>query len=227
MSDLLQDLSFENICYLDIGANKPKFMNNTYLFYERGFRGVLVEPNSSLCEELREERPGDVVLNVGVGIDEHISEADFYMFSEDIDGLNTFSHEVAEHWENVGMDGEKYMIDRVVKVPLMNVNDIISNYFTDCPDFVSIDVEGLDLQVLETFDFAKYQPAIFCVETLAYNTDGSTYKIQPIFELLEDKGYFPYRETYANTIFANKKSYYDCHYQFARGNRVSDKIAHK
>jgi sucrose-6-phosphate hydrolase SacC (GH32 family) len=92
-------------------------------------------------------------------------------------------------------------------MPLLGINHVISNYFTECPDFISIDVEGWDLQILKTLDFEKYNPAVFCVETLAYNNDGSTYKIKEIYDFLNGQGYFPYKETYANTIFLNRNLY--------------------
>ena len=217
--NLLNDLSVKSISYLDIGANNPEFFNNTFLFYEKGYTGVLVEPNAALCEKLRNSRPKDSILNVGIGIDDNIKEADFYQFSEENDGLSTFSYQEAKHWEEVGMDGVKRMIKQVVKTPLLSINHVIENYFTECPDFVSIDVEGWDLKILETFDFAKYSPAVFCVETLAYNKDGSTYRNQQVSELLDSKGYFPYKETFANTIFVNKNLYDFYLYQReARGN---------
>lgn len=207
VNNLLDDLSVKNISYLDIGANNPQFISNTYLFYERGSSGVLVEPNAFLCEKLRATRPRDTVLNVGIGIDENTKEADFYLFPKEADGLSTFSSEEAKHWETVGMNGKKFKIERVFKMPLLNVNEVISNYFTECPDFISIDVEGWDLKILETFDFERYNPAIFCVETLAYKPDGSTYRLKEISKFFESKGYFPFEETYANTIFVNRNLY--------------------
>lgn len=205
--NLLRDLSIQNMSYLDIGANNPEFISNTYLFYKKGSAGVLVEPDSSLCEKLKAVRPRDTVLNVGIGIDESIKEADFYLFSEENDGLSTFSAEQAKYMEEIGLDGVKRMVKKIVKMPLLSINHVISNYFTEYPDFVSIDVEGWDLQILQTLDFEKYNPAVFCVETLCYSNDGSTYRNLLIYDFLESKGYFPYKETYANTIFLNKNLY--------------------
>lgn len=207
VNELLVGLSIRNMSYLDIGANNPKYISNTYLFYEKGFSGVLIEPNKVLCEKLKAERPRDIVLNVGIGFDDQEKEADFHLFAEHADGLGTFSAEEARLWEEVGMSGTKFEVQQIVKVPLMGINCVISNYFTECPDFISIDVEGWDLQILKTLDFEKYCPAVICVETLAYNKDGSTYRNELIRELLEGKGYTLHRETHANTIFVNKNAY--------------------
>src|SRR5947208_479267 len=54
--------------YMDVGACHPTIHNNTYLFYLRGARGVLVEPNVAMIPSLKETRPGDTVLNIGIGV---------------------------------------------------------------------------------------------------------------------------------------------------------------
>lgn len=205
--DLFKVLGFKQISYLDIGANNPDFFSNTFMFYELGHCGLLAEPNSILCDKLQQKRPRDKVLNVGIGFDENVKDADFYVFSGINDGLSTFSTEVAKHWETVGLDKVLRKADRVEKIRLMNVNDVIETHFTEFPDFVSIDVEGWDLQILETMNFDKFTPAVLCAETLAYNSDGSTYRVEAIHRFLESKGYFAFYETYANTIFVNKNLY--------------------
>lgn len=211
--NLLKALSIQNMSYLDIGANDPKFFNNTYLFYKKGFTGILVEPNSSLCAKLSAVRPHDKVLNVGVGIDDKVDEADFYQFAEENAGLGTFSHDNAKYMDEIGLYGVPRKIEQVIKVKLISIDHIISNFFTECPDFISIDVEGWDLKILETLNFGLYSPAVFCVETLAYHDDGSTYRNRNIYEFLSAKGYFAYHETEANAIFVNKNLYDFCEYQ--------------
>src|SRR5687767_14108710 len=70
--DLIVDYVFTALgvqgpTYLDIGANDPVSLSNTYLFYRRRCAGVCVEPNPPLCEAFRRKRPRDHCLNVGVG----------------------------------------------------------------------------------------------------------------------------------------------------------------
>ena len=211
--DLLSEMSIGNMSYLDIGANNPKFISNTYLFYRHGFTGVLVEPNAYLCKKLTAIRPRDRVLNVGIGIDDEVTMADLYLYDDYADGLSTFVFEDTKLWSEVGLGGKTYEYKEVVKTPLMNINYVIEHYFTECPDFVSIDVEGWDLKILESFDFDRYNPAVFCVETLMYSADGSMYRNDEIGSLLESKGYFAFRQTHANTIFVNKNLYDFLQYQ--------------
>lgn len=168
--ELFKKISIKSLSYLEIGTD------NTFLFYEHGFQGVLVETNPVIREKLNKLRPRDVVLDCEIKTDERVK---------------------------MGLEG----LAQVQKTPLLNINEIIEKYFTECPDFVSLDVEGWDFKILQTFDFEKYSPAVFCVETLAYNADGSTYRIKEIIDFFESHGYFSFQETYANNIFVNKNLY--------------------
>lgn len=222
--ELLRKMSIQNMSYLDIGANDPEFFSNTYVFYKKGFTGVLVEPNPSLCGKLRAGRPRDKVLNVGIGIDEERTEADFYQFASEFSGLGTFSHANAKYVDEIGLFGAPRKIQQIIKVELLSINYVISTYFAQCPDFISIDVEGWDLKILESLNFELYNPAVFCVETLAYADDGSTYRIEAISEFLKTKGYFQFHETEANAIFVNK-NLYDFH-EFKNASRLEHSESH-
>jgi hypothetical protein len=112
ISDLFRFLDVPRPAYLDVGAFLPIYSNNTYLFYQRGSRGVLVEPNIDLIPELRAKRPGDAVLNVGIGLTEERS-ADYYCLS--MPQMNTFSKDEAEGL--VRSEGPGLRIRRVTKVP--------------------------------------------------------------------------------------------------------------
>lgn len=191
-------LNISNPTYLDIGANHPYYLSNTYLFYSTGSSGVLVEPNKTLYENLKRKRKRDLCINCGIGVDDK-SEADFYIMDADV--LSTFSKDEAKFIESQGT----YKIDKVVSVPLININTIIENNFTSPPDFISIDIEGMDYPILKSFDFSLYRPAIFCAETLKYDEHHRGPKIKEIIDLMVDNDYFIYADTHLNTIFLDKK----------------------
>lgn len=188
--------------YLDIGANEPRLISNTYYFYERGSRGVLVEPNPSLVRKLKRHRPEDVVVNSGVGFNE-LKEADFYVFPDYANGLSTFSKEEAMHWQQVGMKGTgKIPFEKVIKLPLISINSLMEKYFANkAPNILSIDVEGLDLDILKTLDFSKYSPDMVCVETLQYDESQNGYKNTAILDFMRGNGYEVFADTRVNTIF--------------------------
>jgi len=194
----LESLGVYDPTYLDIGANHPFYLSNTYLFYSAGCRGVLVEPNIVLCENLKKKRKKDICLNFGIGVSDD-AEADFYIMDADV--LSTFSKSEAESVEAQGT----YCIDKIVSVPLVNVNSIIDEYFTKTPNFVSIDVEGLDLSILQSFDFSNHRPEVFCVETLEYNEHVRAPKIKEIINFMLENDYLIYADTHINTIFVDNK----------------------
>jgi FkbM family methyltransferase len=203
-----EDLIVETICkylkideptYIDIGAAEPVRNNNTFLFYQKGARGVLVEPNPSLVPKLRSTRPGDTVLGIGIGITDQ-EEADYYMIGGPGGfALNTFSREMAESYAT--KTGNYHYIEKVIKVPLVNINKVLAEHFDGAPDFFSIDVEGLDFDILKTLDFRRYRPQVFCVETLIY---GSLQVEKAIVEFMQSKDYVPRGDTFVNTIFVDR-----------------------
>lgn len=207
INHLFQNLGVVRPTYLDIGANHPRFISNTYYFYQRGSSGVLIEPNPRLCRRLRATRSRDVVLQAGIALKAQ-SEAEFFVFPKYADGLSTFSKLEATHWETVGMKGiGKISVEAIINVPLMTVNDVIASYFRGRgPNFLSLDVEGLDLEVLESLDFGKFAPDVMCVETLAYDENQNGYKRSDIMEFVIARGYFVYADTRVNTIFVKSEA---------------------
>jgi FkbM family methyltransferase len=198
---LFADKKISQISYLDVGTNIPDHFNNTYLFYKNGSRGVCVEADKTLISKIKELRPEDKVLNVGVS-SKGENEADFYIF--DVKGLNTFDQEEAKKKEAFGT----VRITEVVKIPLMDINTIIKSNFDNYPDLLSIDIEGLDLSVLKTLDFEKYPLPVICVETCIYSENHIRPKDKRIAEFMLTKGYEIYADTYINTIFVNKEWFY-------------------
>ena len=186
-----------DITYLDVGANEPVALNNTYYFYTRGYRGVLVEPNRTLCQRLREKRPGDTVLDAGIGITA-AREADYYIMSHH--SWNTFSREEAEH--QVKVSKGRVTIKEVVKMPLLDINDVMERYFQRAPTFLSVDTEGLDLAILKSIDYTRFRPKVICAETLVSSTTKSRPEI-PEFMAAQD--YVIRGGSFVNTIFVDSK----------------------
>lgn len=207
ISDLFSRLAIQNPSYLDIGANDPVALSNTYRLYKRGSKGVCVEPNPVLCEKIQQKRKRDTCLNVGVAFDER-RQADFYVFPEKFNGLNTFSKEEADFWEQTGNEEIGiHKVEKVIKMNLIHINEIIEQYFSPHPNLVSIDVEGFDIDILKTLDFSKYTPEVFCIETLGFIENNKEIKKHDIIDFFKEHGYFIYADTYINTIFCRRDAY--------------------
>jgi FkbM family methyltransferase len=184
--------------YVDIGAHDPVIDSNTYYFYARGARGLLVEPNPTYAAKLRKERPGDDVLEAGIGPTEEDVFADYYVVRGDGEN-NTFSKEQAD--AIVRQSGAQ-VIERVTKVMLMNVNQALAAHFANrAPDFLSIDTEGLDLAILRSLDFGRFRPRVVCAETC--KMDGSVE--EAIMELMKGHGYVVRGGTFVNTVFVDEQ----------------------
>jgi FkbM family methyltransferase len=192
---LARIIGLTKITYLDIGAFHPIALSNTFAFYQQGHRGVCIEPDPVRSANIAKTRPNDTVLNIGIGIDTQ-SDAEFYvMTSAD---LCTFSREEAERLTKFGQK-----IERVVNVPLRTINSVMAEHFDPWPNFVSMDIEGLDLAVLRTFDFARFRPEIFCIETLDSRTQRE--KDRDIHSLMASVGYEVFADTFINTIFVRSE----------------------
>ena len=193
---LFNDVKKTKISYLDLGTNIPDQGNNTYLFYKNGSRGVCVEADLSLINAIREKRPEDKVIHAGVFFTGE-KEADFYIFDEP--SVNTFNKEEAESRDSKGT----YRISKMVKVPLITINELIRDNFSTYPDLLSIDIEGLDLDVLKSLDLSAYPIPVICAETCGYSEDHIRPKDTAILDFMNAKGYIVYADTYINTVFVN------------------------
>lgn len=192
-------LGIKHPTYLDIGAHHPHHFNNTYIFYKRGLTGVNIEPDPDLFNNLVKYRPNDLNINKGVGFNKYNETADFYLMSSR--ALNTFSKEEAERVSKPG----NVKIDKIIQVELININDVLLKYFSKkVPDFLTIDVEGYDLEILKSIDFEKYKPNVICVETIRFSEDRVLLKQQSTIDYLLANGYLNYADTSINTIFVKK-----------------------
>ena len=185
--------------YIDVGANHPTILSNTYLFYLNGSKGVNIEPDPELIDSFKECRPNDVNINIGIGLAAE-DIIDFYVMSNRV--LNTFSKDEAERISSYGT----CHIESVKKIKVLPLQAVVDTYFSsgNGPHFISIDVEGLDYQILKTLDLAKYSETIFCIETINYTEDNSEKKNEDIFNYFLERGFMVYSDTYINTIFINK-----------------------
>lgn len=201
---LFQAIGIANPRYLDIGANHPDSLSNTFYFYKQGCSGVCVEPNPLLWKKFKEVRPRDKVLNVGVGSQTEQS-LPFYCFGPEADGLSTFSEEQARAHEAK----YPYKVESVLQVPVVTLNSILDEHFKSPPDLLTIDVEGLDFEIIQSLDFTKHAPVVICAET--HGLSGKKMSKDPGFtEYLSGKGYFPYADTFINTVYLRE----DYHREF-------------
>jgi FkbM family methyltransferase len=183
--------------YLDVGAYHPYHLSNTALLRLGGSRGINVEPDVDAFRTIVRHRKSDLNLNVGVGGE--AGRLTFYRMSSP--ALNTFSRESAELAIEESKGRETIVSTHDVEI--RTVADIIAQHGR-CPDFMSLDVEGLDLEILQTMPSWPSKPSVLCVETMTYSEHGAGVKLTEIGDLLVEYGYQPFADTYLNTIFVDK-----------------------
>ena len=192
-------MGIENPSYIDIGAGDPVLSNNTYALYLTGSRGMLMEPNPTLVKALKTVRPDDVVVNAGVGVKDS-GEADYYIIRDQWP-LNTFSPETVAY---IRKRYKEDPVEKVIKMPLIQINRLLAEHFATAPDLMSIDIEGMDLDVLRAMDFTAHRPAAICAET---KKPWASHEESGIAKLLRARGYVACAGSLYNTIFADRKRF--------------------
>jgi FkbM family methyltransferase len=185
------------IDYIDVGAHDPVIGNNTYLFYQKGTRGLLIEPNPTMCKKLREVRPDDRVLEAGIGATA-AREADYYVMTDS--SWNTFSKDEAERQSK--QFGGKISIKEVIKVPLLDLNQVMAEHFREAPAFLSVDAQGFELPILKSIDYRRFRPKVICAETLVTGTREMSPEIAAF---MVKQGYVVRGMSFVNTIFVDSK----------------------
>jgi FkbM family methyltransferase len=144
--------------YVDVGAHDPFRFSNTAYFHTRGWTGLAIEPDPDGAMLIRRYRQKDVVLNLGVA--QTKSEMMFFRFDEP--ALNTFSVAIAEQRQR--RDGYRLIEQTAVSVD--RLDNIFSRHLPAGQniDFMTVDAEGFDLDVLKSNDWTRFRPEMVVAE---------------------------------------------------------------
>jgi FkbM family methyltransferase len=165
--------------YIDVGAGHPVYDNVSFLFYLAGWRGISVEPNPALAALERAVRPRDVLYEGLAGAEP--GEATLYL-QPHFHGLSTT---VVEHAQTA----EKELGQRPEPLvrPVSTLAALCAEHAPASIDFLKIDVEGAELDVLRGFDFDRFRPRVITLEAYKPITMEPAYDAwEP---LLADHGY--------------------------------------
>ena len=142
--------------YIDVGACYPVIHSVTKLFYDRGWRGINIEPLPSLSAVLTNDRPRDINLRMGLSNCEGISTLFECPVSPE---LSTFSDAQAEALRGQGFD----LVER--SIPVTTLAWVCEQHAGCTIDFLKIDVESYEREVLEGADWSRYRPRVVLVES--------------------------------------------------------------
>lgn len=173
------------VSYIDIGANDPIKFNNTYKFYKRGGRGIIIEPNQNLINKISRLRPHDQILNIGLG--DKKSTQKFYIIDPDVN--STFNQRSVSKLLQSGCE-----LISTPKVKIYTLENIFKKYIKkNWVDTISIDTEGYDYKILQGNNWQKYRAKIIIIESDTTNTK----------QFLNKNGYVLQKKIGLNSIYVN------------------------
>lgn len=163
--------------FIDVGGFHPIQYSNTYALYKRGWRGIVVEPNPRAASLFSFFRPKDILVKAGVGL--QAGNLTYHSFQDP--AYNTFDASQAQEWQNKGAK-----LKSTSSVPVIPLRDIVREQKVQKIDVLSVDVEGMDLEVLQSHDW-NVLPTIIVVESHEFNVTSP--QKSPVYAFLTSKGY--------------------------------------
>lgn len=182
--------------YVDVGAHHPMRFSNTYKFYNQGWQGINVEPNPEAINLFKKYRPSDINLNCGVALNK--GSLNYYMFDEP--ALNTFDDEVLKS----RIANTPYQHLKTVSIEVRPLAELLRQHVPSnrAIDFLTVDVEGFDLEVLQSNDWVNYRPHWVLVEQLNLaDIENLNFEIHNYMQSLN---YVLFAKTF-NTLFYKNK----------------------
>jgi FkbM family methyltransferase len=161
--------------FIDVGAYHPFDKSNTYLLSRDGWKGINIEPNPTKKNTFDIYRKNDINLPVGIAATKGMLT---YYIIDEHSTMNTFSKENLAHLQMVDQ------ITQSIPVQTFPLQDIIDNYLPQNAtiDFLNIDAEGYEMEILETIDWHKNKPTVIALEqgnlvTLKNLTESHAYNL--------------------------------------------------
>ena len=170
--------------YVDTGCYHPLEGNNTYLLHAKGWNGINLDINFYSIELFKFLRKKDT--NIHCGISKKKGKLTMY-YRKEINMLNTLDKKIAKIHFRKGFKKKNVQVN--------TLNFFISRYFKKLKkiDFLNIDTEGTELNVLKSLNFKQYKPQLICIEIHnsknMYDTNYDYLKSNNIYKYLINKKY--------------------------------------
>ena len=180
--------------YVDIGAHHPFRFSNTQLFYLKGWRGINIDATYGSMQLFKDLRPEDINIECCITSDAREVQLDVY----NEPALNSIISGRADEMPN------QFYVTEQVKMDSRRLEDILDEHLPSGVeiDFMNIDVEGADLEVMHSNNWTKYRPRVLVVE------DGRFEIFNPnaskLFSFCQEEGYKIYAKLVNSLIFVEE-----------------------
>ena len=179
--------------FIDVGAYHPVLSSNTYLFYLKGWRGISIDARPGSMSAFHKTRSEDI--NLELAISDTSEELPYYLVNDGQSPMNTFSEDFVQYLHNEGGITDEI---KIMTTPLAKVLDDYLPPRRDI-DFLTIDVEGMEIRVLRSNDWRKYRPKVVMVENFAELSSGLLES--DVVITLVSEGYRPIVKTTNEIVF--------------------------
>lgn len=178
--------------YVDIGAHHPKRFSNTYYFYRKGWRGINIDATPGSMKLFNKRRGEDINIEIAVANEKR--EMTYHLFNEP--AVNTFDEKFASKAINDG-----YKLAEKQKIATKTLKEILVEYLPKNQkiNFMSVDVEGLDLEVLKSNDFDLFRPEYILVE--CHGANMNEIQNDEVYNFLREKNYDLFGKTVLTLLF--------------------------
>jgi len=182
--------------YVDVGAHHPHRYSNTFLFYLRGWRGINVDPLPGTKALFDKLRPRDINLELAVLRDRRC--ATYFEFNDP--AVNGFDAHLVNSRESQG----RYRLLRTTERAALPLREILATYLPigTVIDFLSVDVEGMDLEVLESNDWERYRPRVVLAEIRGSSLSSIT--SDPVHVFMRNQGYDLFAKSMQTVFFVRE-----------------------
>lgn len=200
--DLILDALLSSVgkgFYVDVGAYDPDLDSVTKLFYLKGWSGINIEPQPNRIKYFIKRRERDINLNLGVSD----KKGSLMLRSYYNQGLSTFDGDMKTSYEQEASEHTATYED--IRVQVTTLEDIFASRKISKIDFMKVDVEGLEYEVLKGNDWKKYRPAVICIEANHISKDWRELLAQAKYENV----FFDGLNEYYADAFTNIKKNFD------------------
>jgi FkbM family methyltransferase len=187
--------------FVDVGAFDGAFLSNSLSFEQQGWSGICVEPTPKFFEYCQSRRPHSVCLNVACVGDDQVTSVDFKVEKLGLTsgiGVDAQDSGLRNLYRSVQTDFDGF---DTLTVPARTLNSILGEHLPPgCEiDFISLDVEGAELDVLRGLDLVRYAPKVLVVEA---NTPEEAALLNTY--LVTDNGYIQARAEKWNYFYVRR-----------------------
>jgi|TARA_Y100000389_G_scaffold164466_1_gene168174 FkbM family methyltransferase len=184
--------------YIDVGCHHPLINNNTYLLFKRGWKGINIDLDFNSIDMFNYFRPNDD--NQKLAISDKKGEAKLFFFHNRApkNTLNKLNGRGSRSIKKIKTD----TLNNIIKKSKIKINQI---------DFLTIDVEGNELEVLKGLNLGKYKPKVIALELINknintfYEQDIKNIQMSKIYKYLTQRKYKLANWVHDDLIFVSKK----------------------